>query len=141
MTLLADVVATSARVAGTTKRTEKKAALAELLGDLDPDEVEVVVGFLTGEVRQGRIGIGWATIRDLEVPHADEATLTVADVDTAVDRLQATTGARSRPATTSSPTCSVGRLRRGDFLGRLFVASSAPAPGGRGHRRHRVASG
>jgi DNA ligase 1 len=65
MTLLAEVVATAEAVAATSRRNEKKAALAELFGELEPDEIEPVAGFLTGEARQGRIGIGWATVRDL----------------------------------------------------------------------------
>ena len=60
--LLAEVVEASARVAATPARSTKIAALAELLGRLAPDEVEPAVGFLVGEPRQGRIGVGWATL-------------------------------------------------------------------------------
>ena len=65
--LLADLVATSAAVASTRARSTKTAALAELLGRLAPDEIEAAVGFLTGEARQGRIGVGWATVFRVEV--------------------------------------------------------------------------
>ena len=51
MTLLADLVATSAAVAATSGRTAKTEALADLLRKLDPDEVEVAVDFLTGTIR------------------------------------------------------------------------------------------
>jgi DNA ligase 1 len=60
--LLAEVVEVSRRVAATAARSGKIAALAELLRRLEPDEVEPAVGFLVGEPRQGRIGVGWATI-------------------------------------------------------------------------------
>jgi DNA ligase-1 len=60
--LLAEVVEVSARVAATPARTAKIAALADLLRRLAPDEVEPAVGFLVGEPRQGRIGVGWATV-------------------------------------------------------------------------------
>jgi DNA ligase-1 len=60
--LLAEVVEASARVAATPARSAKIAALADLLRRLDPDEVEPAVGFLVGEPRQGRIGVGWATL-------------------------------------------------------------------------------
>ena len=43
------------------------AALVELLRRLDPDEVAPAVGFLTGAPRQGRIGVGWATLSALDV--------------------------------------------------------------------------
>ena len=60
--LLAEVVELSQRVAATPARSAKIAALADLLRRLDPDEVEPAVGFLVGEPRQGRIGVGWATL-------------------------------------------------------------------------------
>ena len=69
--LLADLVATSTAVASTRARSTKTAALAELLGRLAPDEIEPAVGFLTGEARQGRIGVGWATVFRLEVAPGD----------------------------------------------------------------------
>jgi DNA ligase-1 len=93
--LFADVVATSAAVGSTRARSTKTAALAELLGRLAPDEVEPAVGFLTGEARQGRIGVGWATVFRLDVAPATVATLTIADIDRALDRIQETTGSGS----------------------------------------------
>ena len=59
MTLLADVVAASGEVAGTSARSRKIGVLAELLRRLDPDEVPVAVGFLSGTPRQGRVGVGY----------------------------------------------------------------------------------
>ncbi|HYI61462.1 MAG TPA: hypothetical protein VEW93_06615 [Acidimicrobiales bacterium] len=86
-TLLADVVDTSAAVAATSGRSAKRDALAALLGRLAPDEVVPVVGFLVGEPRQGRIGIGWRTLASAAVPPAGVATLAVAEVDRALDEL------------------------------------------------------
>lgn len=71
----------SAEVAATSKRGEKTARLAELFAGVDPSEAEVVVGLMLGQQRQGRIGIGWATIAALELTPADAATLTVRDID------------------------------------------------------------
>ena len=98
MTLLADVVAAAVAVGATSKRTAKRDALAALFASLDPTEVAVVTGFLLGEVRQGRIGIGWASIRDLDCPPAEVPSLTVADVDDAVAVLATTTGPGSQAA-------------------------------------------
>lgn len=94
-TLLAEVVATSDLVATTAARLAKITALAELLGRLQPDEVVPVVGFLTGEVHQGRVGVGWATLAGVEAPPADEPSLTVGDLDGAVDAILAARGPKS----------------------------------------------
>jgi len=91
----ADVATTHAAVAATRSRTAKVAALAELLRGLAPEELEVAVGFLVGEPRQGRIGVGWATAFRVDAAPAATATLTVLDVDRAFDALAATSGAGS----------------------------------------------
>jgi DNA ligase-1 len=90
--LLADVVATSEAVASTRSRTAKIDALATLLARSTADEIATIVGFLVGQPRQGRIGIGWATlaaVRDSAVSDANGEPLTVADVDTAISTLPA----------------------------------------------------
>ena len=79
--LLAPVVETSRRIGGTTKRLEKTDLLAELLKQLQPSEVEIVVPFLSGSVRQGRIGIGYATIQASSSPPAASSGLELIDVD------------------------------------------------------------
>ena len=95
MTLFADVVSTSDAIAATSKRTEKIATLAALLASLDADEIESAVAMLTGAPRQGRIGVGWRTVYDLEVEPASTPTLVVLDIDVAVDELAACAGAGS----------------------------------------------
>ncbi len=123
MTGFAAVAATAAAVAATSKRNEKRAALAGLLAGLTPDEIEPVVGVLVGAVRQGRIGIGWATIRDLDVEHAAVPTLSVADVDRIVDVLAETTGPGSQAARRALLADLFGRATpsEADLLARLFV--------------------
>jgi DNA ligase 1 len=95
VTLLADVVAASQEVAETSARSRKVAVLADLLGRLDPEEVAIAAGLLSGVPRQGRVGVGYATIHGVESAPADEPTLTVADLDTAISRIQAATGSGS----------------------------------------------
>ena len=92
------IVDTSRRVAATSKRSEKVAALAAVLREVAPVDVPAAVGLLVGEVRQGRIGVGWAALRDVRAPAAEQATVTVHDVDDAMTRLAATTGAGSQRA-------------------------------------------
>ncbi|MGH4016423.1 MAG: ATP-dependent DNA ligase [Pseudonocardiaceae bacterium] len=94
--LLGDVVVGSATVTATRSRQAKTQALATLLGaTANPDELGVIVGFLTGEPRQGRFGIGWSTLAALDVPEAVAPALTVAQVDQALDEIARTTGAGS----------------------------------------------
>jgi DNA ligase-1 len=71
------------------------AALAALLARAAPAEREAVVAMLSGELRQGRIGIGWATLTAVTAAHAAAPELTVADVDAALDRLDALAGSGS----------------------------------------------
>jgi DNA ligase-1 len=93
--LFARIVATSRDVAATRARNAKIAALAETLHDLDPDEIEPAVGFLVGDARQGRIGVGWRTIASIETTGASASSLTIADVDGAITQLAGISGAGS----------------------------------------------
>ncbi len=123
MTRLADVAATAVAVAASSKRNAKRDAIAGLLARVEPADVEATVGMLVGELRQGRIGIGWAALGDLRVDHADVPTLTVADVDAAVDALAATTGpgSRARRAGLLGDLLARATAVEADLLGRLFV--------------------
>jgi DNA ligase-1 len=93
--LLADVALASRAVAATTKRSEKTAAVAECLRRADPAEVPVVVAYLSGELRQRRTGVGWASLRDVPGP-AEQPSLGVAEVDTALEMVAALAGAGSQ---------------------------------------------
>ncbi len=95
VTLFADVVSASTAVAATSSRSAKVAILAELLRALDAEEVPICVGFLSGVPRQGRVGIGYAAIRDAERAAAGAPSLTVADVDQAISDIEAETGSGS----------------------------------------------
>ena len=90
--LFADVVAGSARVTATRSRTAKAATIAELLRRADRDEVEPVTAWLAGEVRQGKLGVGWRSLSRLTGEPADPPTLTVAAVDRALTELAGTAG-------------------------------------------------
>ena len=95
MTLLADVVTASRAVAETSSRSRKVATLAEALRRLEASEVAVAVGFLAGEPRQGRVGVGHATIYGIERTPAEEPSLTIADLDRAIGEIERTTGSGS----------------------------------------------
>ncbi|MEM9037945.1 MAG: ATP-dependent DNA ligase [Actinomycetota bacterium] len=121
--LFARLVATSLVVGATSKRGEKTAALAEVLRELDPGEVEAAVGFLSGDPRQGRIGVGWRTVAAVDAPPADAPSLTVLDIDGVLERLQATTGSGSVQARAEQLTDLFGRATadEAEFLRRLLV--------------------
>ena len=93
--LLHDIVETSAQVAGTRKRLVKFQLLADLLRQLEADEIEIGVGFLTGAIRQGTIGVGYATLSE-SVPPAAEATLSLFDTDQALTAIGETRGSGSQ---------------------------------------------
>jgi ATP-dependent DNA ligase I len=114
--LLSDVVEVSRVVAATAARSAKVKALAEVLRATEleaadgPGELAVVVGYLSGELRQRRTGVGWAALRDLPAP-ASNATLTLRDVDAAFERIAAIAGAGSQ-------------LARAAEAARLFAAAT-----------------
>jgi len=109
--LFARLVETSDQVASTAARSQKVAHLAALLATLDIGEVETAVGFLRGEPRQGRIGVGWASVYPLDVPPATEPSLQINDVDRVIDEVRELTGSGSQGA-------------RRDVLNRLFEAAT-----------------
>jgi DNA ligase-1 len=82
-------------VASTPARLAKVASLAECLRRLDPDEVGIAVAFLSGELRQRQIGVGWAALRD-PPPPAAAPSLTLREVDAAFDQVGGQTGPGSQ---------------------------------------------
>jgi DNA ligase-1 len=119
----ADVVASTAEVTATRARSRKVATLADLFARLSPGEVPVVVAILTGTPRQGRIGIGWRTVASIEAPPAAEPQLEVADIDAALDKLDALHGAGSQAARADELRSLLARATEDeqDLLRRLLV--------------------
>jgi ATP-dependent DNA ligase I len=121
--LFAELVATSQTVGSTRSRLAKVEALAKLLHRVEPDEIAPAVGFLAGLPMQGKIGVGWARLSSVDVPHAAAPSLTVADLDAALTRIQETTGSGSNAARAQI----LGDLLRratveeADFVRRLLV--------------------
>jgi len=91
--LLNELVQTSRRLAETRGRLAKIELVAALLKRTGPEEIEIATAFLSGSLRQGRIGIGYATLQAAKREHAaDGPTLDLARVDTTLQRLADTTG-------------------------------------------------
>lgn len=94
--LLHDVVEASCLVAQASARLEKVRVLADLLRRLGPEEVPITVALLTGEPRQGRIGIGPAKMRAaFPDAAADAPSLTILAVDAALERIASASGSGS----------------------------------------------
>src|SRR6266571_4918589 len=93
---LEELVQVSAAVAATPGRLEKISKLAALLTRVAPDDVPIAIGFLTGWPRQGRIGVGWASIAAARACDAATASsLELRDVDRAFDQFLAVRGKNS----------------------------------------------
>ncbi len=93
--LLAEVVETSRRITATSKKLEKIDLLAGLLKRLSPEEVEVAVAFLSGTTRQGRIGIGYSTLRSAITPPAEIPAIELLEVDRTLDEVSTVSGSGS----------------------------------------------
>ena len=95
-----DVVTASTSVAATRSRKAKTATIASLLRDCSPAELAVVSTWLSGDLRQRRLGVGWASVYRDATPRepATEATLSVTDVDATFAALASTGGEGSNAA-------------------------------------------
>ena len=120
--LLAEVVAATEAVAATSSRTAKAEALAGLIQRAGAAEAAVVARLVAGDPRQGRVGVGWATVAQMTSepgaeqpvpPNAEQdpamtepagpeprraeagpgPRLTVADLDSLLDAVAAASGA------------------------------------------------
>src|SRR5256714_412731 len=144
MTLLADLVRTSQRVGATAARLSKVRELASFLRALPPDEIETAAHYLSGEIPQGRIGIGYSTLQAAAASGAASAeTLSLAEVDRSLALIATIRGAGSsahraqalqelfRCATAPEQQfllhLLVGELRQGALAGSMLEAIAAAA--------------
>ena len=113
-------------VASTSARSAKIAAIAGLLVRLAPEEVEPAVAFLAGEPRQGKVGVGWATlygsVRNPANP-AVPAPLNILEVDATIAELGRLAGSGSTAARQELLSALFGRATdpEADFLRRLLI--------------------
>jgi ATP-dependent DNA ligase I len=110
--LLAELTATSEAVRATAARTEKIERLAQTLRRMGPDEAAIGVAYLSGELRQRQIGVGYRSLRDLPAP-AMQATLELIAVDAACEAIGAMAGPGSQTA-------------RREALAALFARATEP---------------
>jgi DNA ligase-1 len=113
VTLLASLVVTSQRVRATRARLAKVHELAAQLQSLAPAEITLATRYLSGEIPQGRIGLGYATLAAAAAATpAAAATLSVAELDERLTTLASMRGAGSA-------------ARRDAALQQLFTRASA----------------
>ena len=93
--LLADVAAISDQVAETSSRLGKIDLLAGLVGRMSAGDARVAVSWLTGELPQRQIGVGWAALRS-RPPATGIGNLTVEEVDERFSAIKAATGPGSQ---------------------------------------------
>ena len=111
---LVDVAAASTDVGATSARLAKIGRIADLLrragAEDDPKLVAVVVSWLSGELPQRQIGVGWAALRSLPSPAA-EPSLTVLDTDARFTEIGTVAGKGSQ-------------ARRAELVTGLFAAAT-----------------
>jgi DNA ligase-1 len=144
MTLLAEIVRASQRVAATPARLAKVRELAALLKMLHPEEIGIAVPYLSGEIRQGKIGIGYSTLQAAAAERSALAdSLSIADVDRCLDELAGIHGGGSaarreevlretfsgatRPEQEFLLRLLAGELRQGALAGVMLDAIAAAA--------------
>jgi DNA ligase 1 len=83
-----------AELSATRSRNAKRDLLASVLIEATPDDIEIVVSYLGGSLRQRRTGLGWRSLQHLPAP-APVPTLTVGEVDAAFARMAELAGSGS----------------------------------------------
>ena len=110
---LATLVDTSRAIKGTRSRIRKRDLMSQCLLSAGRDEIKLVVSYLGGSLPQGKIGIGYALLRDLSrEPTASAASVAVRDVDEAFTHIATMRGQGSQ-------------ARRRETLGSLFARCTA----------------
>lgn len=105
---LADVSAVSEAVSATRSRLAKAESIASLLENADAMEIPIIVGFLSGVPRQGKVGIGWAAVSGIETGTSDGSGIDVTEVDDFLEGYSSMSGPGSQQ-------------RRGDALDVLLT--------------------
>ena len=124
MASLAELAAVSRSVAATTSRLAKISELSGFLRKLTADEIPIAIAFLSGETRQGKLGIAYAALRDPEWGAIAAApSLTLKDVDAEFAGFATTRGkgaVATRARRLSALFARATAVER-DFLARLIV--------------------
>jgi DNA ligase-1 len=123
VTGFASLVAVSAEVGGTASRLAKIRALADFLRGLGADEVPIALPYLSGDTRQGKLSVGFATLQSARTSPSAEPVLAIGDVDAAFEKLKRVKGKGSAGQRTALLRELFARAtaQEQDFLVRLLV--------------------
>lgn len=102
---LSRLTSTWSELGATRSRLAKRDLIAAVIRDADAADVEIVVSYLAGSLRQRRTGVGWRSLQQLPPPAAEPA-LTVQEVDQAFADLARLSG----PGSTGARADGVARL-------------------------------
>ncbi|HTM59001.1 MAG TPA: ATP-dependent DNA ligase [Burkholderiales bacterium] len=123
MTHLAALVRVSNQVAATSSRLAKIRELADFLGPLEREEIEIALPYLSGDIRQGKLAVGSAALQSARTAPASAPTLSLREVDATFQNLKSVKGKGSADQRSALLR---GLLERAtadeqDFLVRLIV--------------------
>src|SRR5260221_580091 len=112
--LLGELLAASERVAATRSRLAKIETLAQCLRRLDASEISLGVAYLSGDTPQGKVGIGYAALKDaLAATPSGTPRLTLAQIDETLTRVAQIKGEGSA-------------AERARLLAELFARATVP---------------
>jgi len=116
-------VRASAAVAATASRLEKTRLIADCLRALEPGEVEIALPYLSGDIRQGKLTLGYATLKSAMGDPAAAPTLSLIEVDAAFEAIKSIKGkgAASTRQTQLKSLFEKATAHEKDFLLRLIV--------------------
>jgi len=95
--LLSRLAETRVALTGTRSRNAKRDLIAAVLREASDDDVEIVVSYLSGNLRQRRTGVGWKSLQTVPPP-AEKPSLTVGEVDAVFAHVASLGGAGSTAA-------------------------------------------
>ena len=92
MTGLAELVRVSNQVAATSSRLAKIRELADFLRPLEREEIEIALPYLSGDIRQGKLAVGYAALQSARASAASAPGLRLQDVDRVFQTLKQVKG-------------------------------------------------
>jgi len=123
VTLFSELVRVSDQVAATPSRLAKIRALADFLRPLAREEIEIALPCLSGDIRQGKLAVGYAALQAARAAAAAAPSLTLHDLDQAFAALKQVKGkgAAERRAALLRELFARATAEEQDFLVRLIV--------------------
>jgi DNA ligase-1 len=120
---LAELVRVSNQVAATSSRLAKIRSLAEFLRPLEREEIDIALPYLSGDIRQGKLAVGFAALQSARAKAAAAPSLALRDVDALFEQLKRVKGkgAAEQRAALLRELFQRASAEEQDFLVRLIV--------------------